>query len=63
MRNELVSLYWDIPEYYGNDNDDIENNLSRPDAKIYCKSEKKIIEMSVPWIENRESKILINTNL
>ena len=57
--NELVSIYWDIPEYYGNDNDDVENNLSRPDAKIYFKNEKKIvvIEMSVPWIENRELKL------
>ena len=25
--DELVSIYWDIPEYYGNDNDDVENNL------------------------------------
>ena len=57
--SELVSIYWDIPEYYGNDNEDVENNLSRPDAKIYFKNEKKIvvIEMSVPWIENRESKL------
>ena len=32
---------------------------SQPDAKIYFKNEKKIvvIEMSVLWIENRESKL------
>ena len=36
--------------------------MSRPDAKIYFKNEKKIvvIEMSVPWIENRESKLTEN---
>ena len=56
--NEELIVLWDIPEYSGEENED-ENKMLRPDGKLIFKQEKKIVllEMSVPWIENRESKI------
>ena len=55
--NEKVKVYWDIPEYYGSEDED-ENKLLRPDGKIILQEEKMIyvLEMSVPWIENRQQK-------
>ena len=55
--NERYSVFWDIPEYTGRDEED-ESSLARPDGKIVMKSEKKIflIEMTVPWIDYRETK-------
>ena len=56
--NENVTVLWDIPEYSGTDDEDDEK-LQRPDGKLFYKHEKKILvlEMSVPWIENRETKM------
>ena len=56
--NEELIVLWDIPEYSG-DEDEGEDNVLRPDGKLVFKQEKKIVllEMSVPWIENRELKI------
>ena len=54
--NDNLTVFWDIPEYSGYD-DDLDHPL-RPDGKIINKTEKTIyvLEMTVPWIENRETK-------
>ena len=46
-----------ISEYSGEETE--ETRVYRPDAKVQLKEEKRIIilEMSVPWMENRESKL------
>ena len=51
-------VYWDIPEYSGMEDESVGEPL-RPDGKIADKKEKFIfvLEMSVPWIENRKSKL------
>jgi hypothetical protein len=55
--NEKISLYWDIPEYLGYDDED-ESKVLRPDGKLIIKQQNKmfVLEMSVPWISNREVK-------
>ena len=55
--NETLTILWDIPDYTGADGED-ERSLQRPDGRVTFKFEKKIVllEMSVPWIENREVK-------
>ena len=52
--NERAIAYWDIPLYA--DNTHVKAN--RIDATIVDKENKKVsvIEMSCPWIENREEK-------
>ena len=57
--NEEVILMWDIPEYSGKDDED-EEKLLRPDGKLIFQQKRKIVllEMSVPWIENREAKLI-----
>jgi hypothetical protein len=57
--NENVTLLWDIPEYTGTEEEDDEQ-LKRPDGKLIFKLKRKILilEMSVPWIENRETKLV-----
>ena len=52
--NERAIAYWDIPLYA--DNTHVKAN--RIDATIVDKENKKVsvIEMSCPWIENREDK-------
>ena len=54
-----IELLWDIPEYTGNEGED-EAKLLRPDGKIIMKKKKVIfvLEQSVPWISNREVKIV-----
>ena len=54
--NDNLTVFWDIPEYSGYD-DDLDHSL-RPDGKLINKTEKTIyvLEMTVPWIENRETK-------
>ena len=52
--NERVTAYWDVPLY-------AENNLVTPnriDATIVDKGKREVslIEMSCPWIDNREVK-------
>ena len=58
--NEIFKLWWDCPEYTGHDNE-VPHPL-RPDGKIMINdgNAKKIflVEMTVPWIENREEKYL-----
>ena len=56
--NEKISLYWDIPEYLGYDVED-ETKVLRPDGKLIIKQQNKmfVLEMSVPWISNREVKL------
>lgn len=60
--NDVVTMYWDIPEYTGHV-DETEEHVLRPDGKIVLKEEKCIyvLEMSMPWIENRESKLAEKT--
>ena len=55
--NERAKLYWDIPEYYGNEDEDGERIL-RPDGKIILEEKKEmyVLEMSVPWMDNRDRK-------
>ena len=57
--NKNISIYWDIPEYTG-DLEESETNLKRPDGKIILHNEKIIfiLENTVPWITNRESKLI-----
>ena len=57
-QSEDLKVYWDIPEYSGMEDESVGEPL-RPDGKIVDKKEKKILvlEMSVPWIENRKSKL------
>ena len=57
--NDQICLLWDIPEYMGYD-DEEESKVLRPDGKMILKNEQKVIilEMSVPWIQNRESKLI-----
>ena len=55
--NDEILLLWDIPEYTGFEDED-DDKLQRPDGKLILK-EKKIVyvlEMSMPWITNRETK-------
>ena len=61
--NENYIVYWDIPEYRGTD-DENEDSIPRPHVKIIMIAEKKIylIEMTVPWIENREIKYEFKEN-
>ena len=56
--NEKVSIYWDIPEFTGANDNIVEENLKRPDGKLKIKSEKKIylIEMTCPWLNFRNEK-------
>ena len=58
-KNDNLEVYWDIPEYSGY-NTDLENGPLRPDVKFINKMKKKIfvLEMSIPWIENRKSKTI-----
>ena len=55
--NGKYQVFWDVPEYSGRDNEEDES-VPRPDAKIVMVEEKKIylVEMTVPWIENRDVK-------
>ena len=55
---EDIEIYWDIHEYSGCDADNLEHGPLRPDGKIINKKAKTIfvLEMSIPWIENRNSK-------
>ena len=54
-----IEVLWDIPEYSGYDQD-LDNGPLRPDGKIINKTSKSILvlEMSIPWITNRSSKLL-----
>ena len=57
--NSNVEIYWDIPEYSG-DEEELPHGPLRPDGKIVNITAKAILvlEMSIPWIENRLSKLL-----
>ena len=57
--NDQICLLWDIPEFMGYDDED-DSKVLRPDGKMILKDERKVIilEMSVPWIQNRESKLV-----
>ncbi len=61
--NEQYSVFWDVPEYTGRD-EESEETLARPDGKVISKVDKKIflIEMTVPWIDNREIKYELKVN-
>ena len=52
--NETAIAYWDIPLYADNTN----VKANRIDATIVDKENKRVpvIEMSCPWVENREEK-------
>ena len=56
--NSKATIWYDIPEYTDNEEDVDERKVKRPDGKILLKEEKVIyvVEMSVPWINNREDK-------
>ena len=55
--NEDLILLSDIPEYSGVDEEE-DDNVLRPDGKLILKKKKivYVLEMSVPWISNREKK-------
>ena len=57
--NDDVCLLWDIPEFTGRDGEDVnDTEVLRPDGRLMLKKEKimYVLEMSVPWIQNRETK-------
>ena len=58
--NDEICLLWDIPEYTGHNSDDDGEKVLRPDARLTLKRKKVIyiLEMSVPWLRNRESKFV-----
>ena len=57
--NENVSIFWDIPEYTG-DMEENDLNIKRPDGKLILHSERVVfvLENTVPWITNRETKLI-----
>ena len=61
--NKNYIINWNIPEYKGID-DEREDRVARPDGKIIMIAEKKIflIEITIPWIENREIKFEFKKN-
>ena len=50
-------MFWDIPEYSRSEEED-KDRVQRPDGKIVFNEKKKIyiLEMSVPWTDNRDEK-------
>ena len=59
--NDNIVVYWDIPEYYGNiEEEEDDDKTLRPDGKLILKTSKIIyvLEMSVPWLENRKTKLI-----
>ena len=52
--NEQVTVYWAVPVYA----DDIEVHANRVDVRIVDKENQivTLLEMSCPWVENREQK-------
>ena len=58
-QNKDIEVYWDIPEYSGYASEDAEHRPLRPDGKIIDNLNKTIfiLEMSIPWIENRTTKL------
>ena len=61
--SEEMEVLWDIPEYTGIE-DENEDTTLRPDAKIIFKKKKEILvlEQTVPWITNREIKLVEKEN-
>ena len=62
--NKNIRFWWDIPEYTGRDEESL--YPPRPDGKLIINSESEksiyLIEMSVPWTENRESVFTYKAN-
>ena len=56
--NESIRFWWDVPEYTGRDEESAQP--PRPDGKLIISNESEkiiyLLEMSVPWTENREEK-------
>ena len=61
--NKDARFWWDVPEFYGTENED-ETKSSRPDGKIELLNEKKffLVEMTVPWFTNRAEKYAFKEN-
>ena len=55
--NNTARFWWDAPEYTGRDTES--ERPPRPDGKLILEQSKSIflIEMTVPWIENRVEKL------
>ena len=53
-----IRFWWDVPEYTGRDEES--DKPPRPDGKLIINSDTEkviyLLEMSVPWTENREEK-------
>ena len=66
MEKEDVKFWWDTPEYNGRDGEEIKSRRNRPDGKvIYSSNGEKfafLIEMTVPWTDNREEKYIFKEN-
>ena len=56
--NDGIEFWWDVPEYTGRDEES--QHPPRPDGKLFIDREddKRIylLEMTVPWTENRSEK-------
>ena len=61
--NENAQFLWDIPEYTGRDEES--EHPPRPDGKLIINmdTDKRVylIEMTVPWTENRDEKYVFKT--
>ena len=62
--NEKASVFWNIPEFTGANEDIDEERVLRPDGKIVIKDEKKIflVEMTCPWLDYRNEKFDLKAN-
>ena len=65
MEGNNVKFWWVIPEYNGKENEEDRKTL-RPDGKIMVDKEGEkyilLIEMTVPWTENRTEKFNVKHN-
>ena len=67
LEKDGVKFWWDIPEYRGNESTEAEEHRAlRPDGKIMLKNEDEtkilLIEMTVPWMNNRAEKYIHKEN-
>ena len=65
MEGNNVKFWWDIPEYSGKEDED-DRKLLRPDGKVMVDKDGEkyilLIEMTVPWMQNRTEKYNIKEN-
>ena len=62
--NDEYSVFWEVPEYSGRDEETMRDGARRDGKLIIMKKEEKIflIELTVPWLSNRDEKYALKTN-